>query len=386
MDLHLFFSPVNEDLLKDIDGRNSLQKYISLNTGKMPEYWKADIALIGLEEERGTNNNKGVKGAANEIRKKFYQLKKGNCTYKVVDLGNLRNGVTLEETYLHLKEVCSALLEMGVLPLIIGGSHDLDFGQFQAYQGIRKRLTILNVDAKLDMEEGEEKDMSDKHIQSIFLHEPNYLFNFIQMGHQAYLTDPSSLKTLSRMNFEACRLGELRPEIREAEPLIRNADMLSFDVSAIKSGDAPANANSQVFGLTGEEACQICWYAGLNDKLSSAGFYEYNPDLDDAQKRTASVIAIMIWYFIEGFYHRKGEFEIKEEISLKYVVALKHDGQAITFYKSKLSQKWWMEVPYSTPYTEKELKYIIPCSYSDYQMATKGELPDRWLGTYSKLL
>ncbi|HSK12544.1 MAG TPA: hypothetical protein VK907_04965, partial [Phnomibacter sp.] len=45
-------------------------------------------------------------------------------------------------------------------------------------------------------------------------------------------------------------------------------------------------------------ACQICWYAGLSNKLSSIGFYEYNP-LEDSKGQTASVIATMIWYLVE---------------------------------------------------------------------------------------
>jgi formiminoglutamase len=29
---------------------------------------------------------------------------------------------------------------------------------------------------------------------------------------------------------------------------------------------------------------------------------------------------------------------------------------------------------------------VVPCSYSDYQVATRGEVPERYINTLSKLL
>jgi formiminoglutamase len=184
--------------------------------------------------------------------------------------------------------------------------------------------------------------------------------------------------------FESHRLGVLRNNLAEMEPAIRQADLLTFDVTAIKSADAPGNAQAQPFGLSGEEACQICWYAGQNEKLSSAGFYEYNPVHDDAQRKTAAVVATMIWYFIEGFYHRKNESLFKSNDFMKYTVALPTQPEAITFYKSKMTEKWWMEVAAdkNSPYVRNS---IVPCSYSDYQLATKGEIPERYINTLARL-
>jgi formiminoglutamase len=178
----------------------------------------------------------------------------------------------------------------------------------------------------------------------------------------------------------------MRTGLQEMEPTIRNADMLSFDITAIRSSDAPGNAHALPFGLTGEEACQICWYAGLNEKLSSVGFYEYNPEKDDEQKKTASVVATMIWYFIEGHYHRKKEQDIRSNDFIKYVVALNGEPETIIFYKSKFSEKWWMEVPYPTGRAKYSRNSTVPCSYNDYQQATKGEVPERYISTLAKLM
>lgn len=392
MDLKIFFTPLDETLYDGITNQNTFFDAIHINKEQSPDLRSADIAIIGVQENRGSALNKGVDKGADIIRKKLYKLKKGSGSYRILDLGNLRNGHTLEDTYLRLKEVCSILIEQNTLPLIIGGSHDLDYGQYMAYEDMEKLISLLNVDAMLDLEAHEDLAMNKKHINRILMHEPNYLFNYTHLAYQSYLIDQSAIAILEKLYFESHRLGNLRQNIQEMEPVIRYADMLTFDVTAIKSSDAPGNENAQAFGLTGEEACQICWYAGLNDKLSSAGFYEYNPEFDDVNQKTASVVATMIWYFIEGFYNRRNEKDFKVNDYLRYVVSMPSDPEKLIFYKSKMSEKWWLEVPYPKGKKVKGLgessfgrNCIIPCSYSDYEIACKGELPERWINTHAKL-
>ncbi len=386
MDLKIFFSPLEEEDFSHIRASNSFYKNIQCFTESMPDYKQADIAIVGIEEERGTLINKGTAKGAVEIRKKLFELKKGFGSYKIVDLGTLRSGVDLDETVGRVREVGQVLIENNVLPIFIGGSHDLDYGQFQAYEGLDKLISLLNVDAFLDMEEGVSLPANQHHIHKILLHDPNYLFNYSHLAYQSYLIDQTAVDLLEKLYFEAYRIGHLRSNMAEMEPIIRNADMLSFDIKAIKSSDAPGTAKAQPFGLTGEEACQICWYAGLNEKLSSAGFYEYNPTLDDERKKTASVVATMIWYFIEGFYHRRKEQSFKNNDYLRFVVSMPSEPETLSFYKSKISEKWWMEVPFPTGKEKYARNCIVPCSYSDYEMATKGDIPERYINTHAKLI
>jgi formiminoglutamase len=189
---------------------------------------------------------------------------------------------------------------------------------------------------------------------------------------------------MEKLYFDHVRLGQLRDNFKEIEPLIRNADLLSFDVCAIQSADAPGAADAQPFGLTAEEACQICWFAGMNEKLSSFGIYGYQPLYDDSRAKTASVIATMIWYFIEGFYHRKDSLSFKSTDYIKYTVSLDSKPSILFFYKSKLSGKWWMEIPKSDQ-EKYDRDTIIPCSYQDYLTAQKGEIPERWVNAQLKL-
>jgi len=385
MDLTILFSPIDE-LIYTVDyPANSFFKNIRIYSEKMPGYQGAHMALIGVGEERGTSSNKGTSLGPDEIRKKLYRLKKGTGAYNIVDLGNLNPGIDLDETYLRLSEVCRMLLENNVMPIILGGSHDLDYGQYRGYEDMQKLISFLNIDAFLDLEDKKDAEPAKQHIHKMLLHEPNYLFSYTHLAHQTYLIDPFSTAVLEKLNFEAHRIGQMRTNLAEMEPAIRHADMLSFDITAIKSSDASGNANAQPFGLTGEEACQICWYAGLNEKLSSVGFYEYNPTYEDVHKKTASVIATMIWYFVEGFYHRKHESNFKSNDFLKYVVSMPVEPETLSFYKSKFTEKWWMEVSHPRSGARYPRNAIVPCSYTDYQTATKGELPDRYINALAKM-
>jgi len=385
MDLTILFSPVDEAIYSADYSSNSFFKNIRVYAEKMPDYKGAQIALIGIKEERGTLDNQGAAQGPDEIRKKLYRLKKGTGKYNIVDLGNLNVGIDLDETYTRISEVCRILLESNVMPILLGGTHDLDYGQYRGYEDMNKLISFLSVDAFLDLEDNQQAAPSRKHIHKMLVHEPNYLFSYTHLAYQSYLVDSFSTAVLEKLNFEAHRIGQVRTNLAEMEPAIRYADMFSFDVTAIKSSDAPGNANAQPFGLTGEEACQICWYAGMNEKLSSVGFYEYNPNYDDIHKKTASVIATMIWYFIEGFYHRKQESNFKSNDFLKYVVAMPVQPETIAFYKSKLTEKWWMEVSLSRAGAKYARNSIVPCSYADYQTATKGEIPERYINALAKM-
>ncbi len=384
MDLTLFFSPIDEAVYSSIHSPSSVLKNIKIYGEKMPDYTTAQVAIIGFNETRGAGHHAGKSNGPDEIRKKLYQLKRGIGSYRIVDLGNLNVGIDLDESYVRLSEVCRILLENNVLPVVLGGSHDLDYGQYWGYEGFEKLVSLLNIDAFLDLEDKHGASADKKHIHKILLHEPNYLLSYTHLAYQSYLIDPSSISVLEKLYFEAFRIGQMRTNLAEMEPAIRQADLLSFDIAAIRSADAPGSDRAQPFGLSGEDACQICWYAGLNEKLSSVGFYGYSPDLDDAHKKTASVVATMLWYFIEGFYHRKNEQDFRSNDFTKFTVSMPVEPETLTFYKSKFTERWWMEIPMAVK-SAYARNSIVPCSYSDYQVATKGDVPDRYIAALSKL-
>lgn len=383
MTLQPFFDHVEEFLWQKKYPDNSFFDQIHYYGEIFPDLKGVHIALIGLKENRGTSYGESIERSSTEIREKLYDLKKGIFPYRIADLGDLKSGETLEETNLLIQKVGEMLMKKEILPIYFGGTHDLDYGQYLSYENMNKLVSLLNVDPKFDLED--EAEMANKHIQEIILHQPNFLFTYSQLAYQSFLVDPNMLGVLEKLSFEHLRLGELRSNFKNIEPLIRDADFLSFDLAAIQSADAPGALMPQPFGLTAEEACQICWFAGTNEKLSSIGIYGYDPYQDDMHNKTAKVVAVMIWYFIEGFYSRKDSLSFQSSDYTKYTVSLDAKPNEMVFYKSKKSGKWWLEVP-SNEKGKFERLNTVPCSYSDYQMAQKGEIPERWINAQIKLL
>lgn len=381
LELSLFFSPLIRSDFSEYNSINSLFDTIEIHFEKLPDWQSAHLAIIGVPEERGTEKNMGTNKAPNAVRKTLYSLKKGKGIWAVVDLGNLRLGETKEETNLRLKEVCETLMIFNVIPIILGGSHDIMFGQYLSYEHLGEDVNILNIDSFADME-SENEFLSEKHIQNIFFHQPNFLFNYTLFAYQTYLVGDDIIRILEKIGQKSIRLGQVRESLKEAEPYVREANLISFDISSIKRNDAPANAKAQAFGLTSDEACQICWYAGLSERMTSIGFYEFNPDLD-LYNQTAEVLATMIWYVIEGFYHRSHEESFNSNAFSKYTVTLSQKNSSdIVFYKDNSIEKWWMEVPH--PRLKDKILYL-PCSHSDFIIATKGELPYRWVIANGKM-
>lgn len=378
MNLKLFFKAAEK-----IDGlhESALGNSIKQLNDESLDINKTDLAIVGVTDNRGTSVNLGVNGAADQFRQKFYRLKKSNSTYRVADLGNLQNGEDYQDTKDRLREVCEHLMAAKVTPIIIGGTHDLTLPQYLAYESKKDLISVLNIDAKLDVEA--DGDENETFLSKLITHKPNFMFSYNHLAHQGYLVESGALSAMDKLYFESLRLGELREGFQHAEPVVRMANMLSFDITAIRNADATGNVNAQPFGLTGEEACQVMWYAGMNEKMSSVSISEYNPDLDNQHFSTASVVATMVWYFMEGFYNRKDTGQFNSDQYTKYTVSFEGTDDTMTFYKSKLSEKWWMLVNYGDKMMDRA---YIPCSYEDYTTATHGDFPERWIKAQGKLI
>ena len=107
-----------------------------------------DIAIIGVGEERGANNE-GCAIAPNHVRKYLYRL--AGFDTKIVDLGNLKIGATVEDTYFALSKILEDLIKKRTLPIIIGGSQDLTYANFLAYEHQEQTVNLVSVDAKFDI-------------------------------------------------------------------------------------------------------------------------------------------------------------------------------------------------------------------------------------------
>lgn len=385
MDLDIYFQKV--DFHNENFGADTLGERVVFNNDAdgFPALENIDLVIIGVLEERNAVNNEGCANGANVIRKKLYDLKR-NWNFRIADLGNIAPGENVSDTYFALSNVVAQCVKSNVLPVILGGSQDLTYANYKAYESLEQVVNIVSIDNAIDLGDVEQPISSKSFLNKIILHQPNYLFNYSNLGYQTYFVSEEERELMDRLFFDVHRLGMVKQDIREVEPVVRNADIVSFDISAIRYADANGNGNATPNGFNGEDACAITRYAGLSDKISSIGIYEYNP-VKDRDEQTAFLIAEMIWYFIEGYYNRKGDVVSKKSSDiLKYIVSTDTDAQEIVFYKNLKSDRWWMDVPYPESKLSKYRRHqLVPCSYSDYQYACNNEIPEKWWRNYRRL-
>ncbi len=392
MDLSIYFEPLHvEDFRYNKKANRKafgdiIQKY--QDEGHFPSLKGVSLALIGVGEERAHVNNQGCGEGVDVIRDYFYDLFPGSYQPRIADLGNLKRGHHISDTYYALTAVCSELLDQKIIPIIIGGTQDLTYANYRAYEDLGQIINIVAVDNQFDLGENDEELNSRSYLSKIILHQPNFLFNYTNLGYQTYFVDQDAVKLMNNLFFDTYRLGNVRANMQDVEPMVRNADLMSIDISAIRQTDAPGNRNATPNGFYGEEMCQITRYAGLSDKLSSIGFYEYNPAMDKGGQ-TAHLIAQMIWYFIDGYHNRMNDYPIdkKSDDYNKFMVKLSNQREELIFFKSKKSDRWWMEVDcVATVKAKYERHYLVPCSHDDYEKALEDDVPERWVQAYQKLM
>ncbi len=391
MDLSVYFEPVSSTILENLpEGKPIIGNFINIyhSHSHFPAMAECDIALIGVPDERGAINNAGCEHGPDELRKHLYTLYPGAWQARIADLGNIKKGYTENDTLFALTEVMASLIGNKIFPIIIGGSQSLSFAMYKAYESLDKIINIAAIDARFDLGGDQSAELNSmNYLSRIILLKPNYLFNYTNIGYQTYFADQAEIDLMGKLLFDCYRLGQLNSDFKEIEPLVRNADLITFDIGAIRASDAPANGNASPNGFTGEQACQATRYAAMSEKLSSIGFFELNP-LFDRNGITSFLLAEMIWYVFEGYNQRKKDIPSQtNEDFIKYTVPTPDFKDGITFYKSRKTDRWWMEVICGNDNRMKYAShYIVPCSYSDYLTACESEIPDRWWQVYQKLM
>lgn len=389
MDLSLFFEPVSAESLHLDDNEllsdRLLHNILMYNPEASLNIEEADIAIIGVPEVRNTYRNPSCSLAPDEIRRQFYQLYNWRKPVRILDLGNLRLGQTVEDTYSAVSEVVAYLVENKVIPIILGGGNDLAYANYRAYELLERVVNVVDIDACFDLGTETAPIRSDAYVNKLVLQQPNFLLNYSNIGYQSYMNSPESVNMMESLYFETYRVGFMRRNLEEVEPVVRNADMVSLDISAVRRPDAPGCPHNSSNGFYGEEICQISKYVGLSDKLSSFGIYEYDPTLD-FNNQTSQLIAHILWYFVEGFLYRMndGQFKNKDDYR-QFNVSVSGALDELVFFNSRKSGRWWVIVPMYQKDSDHVQNYYLPCSKRDFDLACEDKISDRWWRTYHKV-
>ncbi|WP_276165288.1 formimidoylglutamase [Zobellia alginiliquefaciens] len=378
-----FLVPVEDKVMAhcELFPAQSLGKHTRIHNKRdgLPNLENVSIALLGVKESRNAFEKKTEKLDVSAIRIQLYKLLLGNWNSKLADMGDIEEGATVEDTYFVVKETLSALLEKKIIPVIIGATQDITYPAYRSFDGIVDLVNLVAVDSRFDFGMDDELISSHSYMSKIITDKPNNLFNFSNIGYQSYFNAQEEIDLMERLFFDAYRLGELGSDISLAEPVLRNAHMISMDARAVRASEIGLSDDFSPNGFTGREICAIARYSGISDKVSIFGIYEM-----ENTNQSCQLMAQIIWYFIEGFNFRRNEspFESGENFT-KYIVPT--DTEELTFHKSHLTDRWWVEVPsILTPHTKSNSSALLPCTKKDYLEACDQNIPERWFKAYKK--
>ena len=312
-----FLSPVDDEIIQYVNSLTSqhLGNKVAFHTDKdFPDVDKAKIAIIGVLENRGALNSADDEVNLDAIRRELYGLFPGNWQSPIADLGDIIAGNSLEDTFFALQKVASKLIKKGIIPIVIGGSQDLTYPLYRAYDNQEQMVNLVSIDNKFDFGKQEDTISANSYLSKIILDEPNNLFNFSNIGYQTYYNSQEEIDLIDKLYFDAYRLGEMSNNIELAEPVFRDGDIVCVDLNCVKSSYSGNFATFTPNGFDGKEICSLSRYAGISDKVSSFGIFNHNN-----KKEESVLIAQIIWYFIEGVNYRSNEypFGTRENFQMK---------------------------------------------------------------------
>ena len=375
--------PVNNEAIiglsmlpKQVVGKN-----IGIHTVEsgLPELKGLEIAIVGLSEQRNSFYANPLYDV-NQFRRAFYELYPGNWNIKIADLGDLSNGAKIKDTYFAIKEIAYHLKQMNIIPVFIGGSHDLIFPLYQVFQEFNQLVNMVSVDRSFDFSQEDELISGRSYMSNIIMEKPNVLNNYTNLGFQNYYCAIEEKDLMDKLYFEGIRLGQVLDDTQLVEPVFRDADIVGFDMKCLSWESIADPLKGQPNGIDSRSICALSRYAGISDRVGFIGLYELpsTPMMDQ-------LAAQIIWYFIEGVQYRFDEYPVNiNEGFLKYSVTL--SNQTIVFYKSEKSNRWWMELTNDT-YLDNKTKTsaLLACTKNDYESASQDIIPERWYNAIKRI-
>lgn len=362
-----FLDPVDlPQVLEDGDLKEGqIGKSIDIFQDAFPDLTHADIVIASCDELRGDGQLGSASAETDAVRKELYSLYYWHKQIKLADIGKVKTGMHVSDTYAAIKTVAKEVIQQNKIFLLIGGSHDLVLAVYEAYREMNKVIEVTGIDAYIDLSL-DNPVRSKNFLMELLTGDPNFIRHYNHMGFQSYYIHPHMLETMDKLRFDCYRLGKVKEHIEEMEPSFRSSDMVMFDVAAL--GAATFWDGSSPNGFNGEEACTLMRYAGMSDQLKALGIYGYDKKRDP-QLNLAKQIAQMIWYYIDGVQYGRTEANLNEQ-DMFIECHLEFAAIETTFLKSRKTGRWWMKMP--------DGKYV-PCAESDFNAAGNNELPERWL-------
>ncbi len=380
MDVRYSFEPVDFSAFYNsghLGWKNSLGSVIEKNTISVSKenIGKLNIAIVGAPFD-SRKEAENISDTPGKIRAELYQLAKFNNKINVADFGNLKPASSVKGNYQALRDIVDYFNEQKIVTIIIGGSQDLSVGICEAFKN-EKYFSFSSIDAFLDVKQGKEPFDSSNYLSRVFINCPD-LFQFNLIGFQSHYIASENLNKIKGVSNHV-RLGVLRDNISNVEPVLRNTDFLSFDINSVKNSDAPGSMRCIPNGLRSEEACQLAKYAGVSDRLKVFGVFDIVAE-NDIKNLTVKLTSQLIWYFLEGYLNRDNENPEENENNIMFQVEVENVEKPLVFFKNSITNRWWMQIE-----TPDKCKLHFACTEKEYEQASNNEIPEIWFNYIQKI-
>lgn len=296
----------------------------------------ADVALLGAPFDGGVTAGGGRAGAAlgpAAVRRALlragttYHLEHDLCLepLAIVDAGDLEASPDTRETHQRLETALAALLARGVLPVVIGGGHDLTFATLAA---LARRdggpVGAVSLDAHLDVRPVRDGTITSgtpfrRALEEGLLDGARFTVlgphgNRNARAHLDWLRTRGgrvvSLAEARRLGTETAMTAALAratgpfpvPARLHGQP--RPAVLVSLDIDSAAQAHAPGCSAPSPDGFRPDELLAFAFLAGADPSVAAFDVMEVNPryDLDN---RTAALAAAAIVQFLFGVAKRR---------------------------------------------------------------------------------
>lgn len=276
------------------------------------------FAILGFRCDEGVKRNLGRPGAIHGpdvLRETIAKLPLQRQNIVIYDAGNIScEDEDLEQAQLALAEAVSLLLQHHIIPIVLGGGHEMAWGH---YQGIVKALTIdklgiVNFDAHFDMRPLLPNNKGSSGTPFLQIAEScrkaNKTFDYNCIGIQPAGNIPLLFDTMTKHQggvilAEDIHLNKTEKYLSFIENIIKRNQQLYVTIclDVFSASDAPGVSAPQVLGLTPWQVIPLVRELANSGKVVSYDLAEFAPKYD-IDNRTARLAASLIFEIVH--YHR----------------------------------------------------------------------------------
>lgn len=322
-----------------------------------------DIAFLGFPF---SEDNQRDSYFADAVRSELANLSQVREDLSILDLGNIKQGKSVNDSLVALRDVLYFLREQNIFVITISNCNHVKKAFLESTNTI-SNPNLVEIDSRFSIITTLEY-LPDDYQKKI---------NYTNIGYQTYYILQRELNWLKDNHFNAYRLGDVRTDLSEIEPAIRNSSTINISLNALKCQEAPGQQDVSPNGFYSEEMCQLAKYSGAADNLKIVNISDFS---HNTGLQTIRLTAQIIWFVIFGYTIRVTENPTQDPHIKKFNVGQKVRGDNLVFYKSDKTDRWWVEIPIN----DQEENVILPANYKDYIDACNQQIPDRWLKAMQK--